>query len=168
MDPSPISNQTHAQDVPMIKTEERPRVRRTPPQLFKNNKSAYIPLQPIPAPGQQVPHPPQRVQRYKDKCARVPLQNPLKHANLPDPHKPHRFQTLRERYDTVTSVRTHALSIPPHSTRHRCTPSTPAPSNARPKKNSVSKPRSSAFHPPLYTYTHTFLKLAWHQNPACS
>lgn len=47
----------------MIKTEERPR--------------------PIPAQGQQLSHPPQRVQRYKDK-----------------------FQTLRERYDTVTSMHT--------------------------------------------------------------
>ncbi|KAI9458370.1 hypothetical protein BJY52DRAFT_427903 [Lactarius psammicola] len=64
MDPSPIPIAAHApstQDVPMIKTEERPR--------------------PIPAQGQQPPHPPQRVQRYKDK-----------------------FQTLRERYDTVTSM----------------------------------------------------------------
>ncbi|KAH9074959.1 hypothetical protein EDB83DRAFT_1883880 [Lactarius deliciosus] len=57
MDPSPLPI---AQDVPMIKTEERPR--------------------PIPA---QLSHPPQRVQRYKDK-----------------------FQTLRERYDTVTSMHT--------------------------------------------------------------
>ncbi|KAH8995107.1 hypothetical protein EDB86DRAFT_2924097 [Lactarius hatsudake] len=60
MDPSPLPIAPSTQDVPMIKTEERPR--------------------PIPAPGQ---HPPQRVQRYKDK-----------------------FQTLRERYDTVTSMHT--------------------------------------------------------------
>ncbi|KAH9055732.1 hypothetical protein EDB87DRAFT_1687822 [Lactarius vividus] len=66
MDPSPIPIAAHApstQDVPMIKTEERPR--------------------PIPAQGQQLSHPPQRVQRYKDK-----------------------FQTLRERYETVTSMHT--------------------------------------------------------------
>ncbi|KAH8989469.1 hypothetical protein EDB92DRAFT_1868452 [Lactarius akahatsu] len=60
MDPSIAARAPSTQDVPMIKTEERPR--------------------PIPAQGH---HPPQRVQRYKDK-----------------------FQTLRERYDTVTSMHT--------------------------------------------------------------
>src|ERR1700690_1180101 len=63
--------------------------------------------------------------------------------------RPHRFQTLRERYDSVTTVRTFFKNVVDsfpltRSTPHRCTQSTPAPSNARPKKKSVSKPRSSA------------------------
>jgi len=108
MDPSPIPIVTHApstQDVPMIKTEERPRVRRPNCVFLKEkNRLQYVThlytTQPIPAQGQ---HPPQRVQRYKDKC--VPAPTRISSTWAPHLTRQHRFQTLRERYESVTSVR---------------------------------------------------------------